>query len=382
MVSKPHGGRLVNRIVTGKRREHLVEEAKELPKIVLNDSLAADVMNIAHGVYSPLEGFLTQEDYIHVLYDMRLSNDIPWTIPIILDVDPEEITGIKEGDDVALIHKDNIIAIMRIEEIYGWDKREYCRQVYKTLDPRHPGITKTMARKELLIGGPIDLLNETYEPFEKYRLWPIETRILFREKKWRTIAGFQTRNIPHLGHEYIQKAALTFVDGLFINPLVGWKKPGDFKDEVIVKAYEVLLNNYYPRDSIVFSILRMEMRYAGPREAIHHAIVRKNFGCTHFIVGRDHAGIGNFYGPYEAWDIFKEFPDLGITPLFIREAFYCKKCGGMTNEKICPHSEEYRVRISGTKLRKMIKEKMMPPEYIVRPEVARVVLSFDKPFVE
>ena len=382
MVSKPHGNKLINRVVVGRRRDHLLEEAKELPRIEISETLAADTINIAHGVYSPLEGFMTQEDYIHVLHDMRLSNDIPWTIPIILDVNPEDIVDIKEGDDITLTHNNKPIAIMKIEEIYGWDKNEYCRQVFKATDPTHPGVTKTMGRKELLIGGPIDLLNDIYEPFEKYRLWPIETRVLFEAKRWRTIAGFQTRNVPHLGHEYVQKAALTFVDGLFINPLVGWKKRGDFKDEVIARAYEVLIQHYFPKDSIVFSVLRMEMRYAGPREAVFHAIVRKNFGCTHFIVGRDHAGVGNFYKPYEAWEIFKEFPDLGITPLFIRESFYCKKCGGFVNEKICPHSDENRIRISGTKLRRFILRKEKPPEYMVRPEVFEVILSFDNPFIE
>ncbi len=382
MVSRPHGGKLINRVVTGRRREHLLEEAKELPRTELNDSLAADVANIAHGVYSPLEGFLIQEDYLHVLYDMRLSNDIPWTIPIILDVSAEEITGVKEGDDIALTYRGEVLALMKVEEIYGWDKKEYAEKVFKTTSSEHPGVVKTMQRKELLIGGNIDLLNDPPEPFERYRLWPAETRVLFEARGWRTVAGFQTRNVPHLGHEYVQKAALTFVDGLFINPLVGWKKPGDYKDEVIVKAYEALIQHYYPKNSVVFSVLRMEMRYAGPREAIHHAIVRKNFGCTHFIVGRDHAGVGNFYGPYEAWEIFREFPDLGITPLFIREAFYCRKCGSMVNEKICPHGEEHRVKISGTKLRQLIQSKQRPPEYMMRPEVAEVVLSFENPFVE
>jgi len=382
LVSKPHGGKLVNRVATGRRREYLLEEAKELRKISISESLAADVANIAHGVYSPLEGFMVYDDYYHVLYDMRLANDIPWTIPIVLDVSREEISGLKEGDDVALTFKDIILAIMEIEDIYKWDKKEYCKKVFKTTDTRHPGVTKTLRRKELLVGGSIYLLNDIPEPFERYRLWPIETRILFEAKRWRTIAGFQTRNVPHRGHEYVQKAALTFVDGLFINPLVGWKKPGDYKDEVIVKAYEALIENYYPRNSIVFSVLRMEMRYAGPREAILHAIVRKNFGCTHFIVGRDHAGVGDFYGPYEAWDIFKEFPDLGIIPMFIREAFYCSRCGGFVNEKICPHEEEFRVKVSGTKLRKMIMGKQKPPEYMMRPEVVEVILSFENPFVE
>ncbi len=382
MVSKPHGSKLIDRVVPEPKRTRLLIEARELNRIKLSESLAADVVDIAHGVYSPLEGFLVQDDFIHVLYDMRLSNDIPWTIPIILDVDPEDIAGIKEGDEIALTFKGNIIAVMKIEEIYGWDKEEFCEKVFKTTNPEHPGVIKTMKRKELLIGGTIDLLNDIPEPFEKYRLWPKETRVLFQAKRWRTIVGFQTRNVPHLGHEYIQKAALTFSDGLFINPLVGWKKPGDFKDKVIIKAYEVLIKNYYPKDSIVFSVLRMEMRYGGPREAVHHAIIRKNFGCTHFIVGRDHAGVGNFYGPYEAWELFKEFPDLGIIPLFIREAFYCKKCGGIVNEKICPHEERYRFRISGTSLRRMIKKRKEIPEYIMRPEVAEIVFSFEKPFVE
>ncbi len=381
MVSKPHGGRLVNRMVSGRRREHLLEEAGELPRISLTESLAADLANIAHGVYSPLEGFLVQEDYLSVLENMRLSSDVPWTIPIILDADPEEVAGVKEGDDIALYLGDTPIAVMRVEEIYGWDKKNHALSVFKTTDPQHPGVAKTMAKKELLLGGPVDLLNDIREPFEKYRLWPIETRVLFDARGWRRIVAFQTRNVPHLGHEYVQKAALTFADGLFVNPLVGWKKPGDFRDEVIVKAYEALIKHYYPKDTVVFSVLRMEMRYAGPREAVHHAIVRKNFGCTHMIIGRDHAGVGSFYGPYEAWEIFKEFPDLGITPLFIREAFYCKACGGMVNEKICPHGEEYRIRISGTKLRTMIANKQRPPENMMRPEVAEAVLSFPDPFV-
>lgn len=382
MVSRPHGGRLIDRVATGKRREHLLEEAKELPRVEVNESLAADIANIAHGVYSPLEGFLVQEDYLNVLYNMRLQNDVPWTIPIVLDVDPSEIAGVKEGDDIALVYQGKPIAIMRVEEVYGWDKKEYCEKVYKTVDPSHPGVKKTFARKELLVGGPIDLLEELPEPFENVRLWPKETRVLFRMRGWKTIAGFQTRNVPHLGHEYVQKAALTFVDGLFINPLVGWKKPGDFKDEVIVEAYKVLIESYFPKNSIVFSVLRMEMRYAGPREAVHHAIVRKNFGCTHFIVGRDHAGVGNYYGPYEAWDIFREFPDLNITPLFIREAFYCRRCGGIVNEKICPHGSEHRIKISGTKLREAIKRREKPPEHMMRPEVVEVVLRYENPFVE
>ncbi len=383
MVSRPHGGRLVNRVVSGRRREALLAEARELHKIEVSMDIASDIRNIAYGAYSPLTGFLTSDDYEHVLHDMRLSDDTPWTIPIVLDVSREELGDVREGDDVALTLGGEAIAIMRVEDIYGWDKEEHARSVYKTKDPAHPGVRKTYGMKELLIGGPLDLIKEvSYAGFEKYSLNPAETRVLFKEKGWKTIVAFQTRNVPHLGHEYVQKAALTFVDGLLIHPLVGWKKRGDYRDEVIVAAYEALIKHYYPRDSVVFSVLWMQMRYAGPREAVHHAIVRKNFGCTHFIVGRDHAGVGNYYGPYEAWDIFSEFPDLGITPLFIRESFYCRKCGGMVNAKICPHGDEYRVRISGTKIRQMIMAGKKPPETMMRPEVAEVVLRFKNPFVE
>ncbi len=381
MVPRPHGGRLVNRVVPEKRRERLLEEAEELPRIELPLEYAVDVENIARGVFSPLEGFMVQEDYLSVLYDMRLSDDTPWTIPIVLDVDPEELGEAKPGDELALCYRGEAIALLTIEEVYGWDKREYAEKVFKTVDPRHPGVARTFRRKELLVSGKIDLLRSVPTKFDRYTLWPIETRVLFKARGWRTIAGFQTRNAPHLSHEYVQKAALTFVDGLFINPLVGWKKPGDYRDEVILAAYEALIEHYYPRNVVVLAVLRTSMRYAGPREAVFHAIVRKNFGCTHFIVGRDHAGVGNFYSPYEAWEIFSEFPDLGITPLFIREAFYCRKCGGMVNEKICPHGEEYRVRISGTSIRKALRAGQRPPEYVMRPEVADVILSFENPFV-
>lgn len=382
MVAKPHGGRLVNKVVSGRRREALVEEVAQLPSIGLANEVAVDVENIAHGVLSPLEGFMTQEDYLHVLQEMRLSNDVPWTIPITLDVDPQEVKGVSEGDDVSLTYEGRPLAVMKVEEIYRWDRREHALKVYGTLDPGHPGVAETMMRKELLLGGPIDLISEVPNPFEKYTLRPIETRVLFREKGWKTIVAFQTRNAPHMGHEYVQKAALTFADGLFINPLMGKKKRGDFKDEVILSAYEALVKHYFPREAVVLAVLRTEMRYAGPREAIHHSIMRKNFGCTHIIIGRDHAGVGSFYHPYAAWEIFKEFPDLGITPLFIRESFYCVRCGGMVNEKICPHGEGDRLYLSGTKIREMLMRRERPPEHVMRPEVVNAILNYEKPFIE
>ncbi len=382
MVSRPHGGRLVYRVATGKRREALLEEAREVPRLDVGLERAIDLLDIAYGAFSPLEGFLVQEDYISVLEDMRLHDDTPWTIPIVLDVDPAEIPGVSEGDDIALFYDGKPIALMRVEEIYGWDKKRHAQLVYKTVDVNHPGVAKTLARKELLVGGRIDLVGGPPNPFEEVTLWPRETRVLFRERGWKTIAAFQTRNVPHRGHEFVQKAALTFTDGLLVHPLLGWKKKGDYKDEVIIEAYKALIANYFPKNVVVLAGLRMNMHYAGPREAVHHAIVRKNFGATHFIVGRDHAGVGDYYGPYEAWDLFNEFPDLGITPLFIREAFYCKKCGGMATEKTCPHPPEYRIKISGTRIREMLRRGEKPPEYMMRPEVAEVVLKYSNPFVE
>ena len=374
MVSKPHGGKLIRRI----KRDF---EKEDIQTLEVSLEQALDIENICRGVFSPLEGFLDRNNYLSVLENKRLSNDIPWTIPIILDVSNQSIDGLKEGDEVLLKYYDRNIALMNIEEIYQWDKKQYARYVYGTTDPEHPGVSKIYKMNDYLVAGKLELLNSVPTRFERYTLWPIETRILFRERGWRTIVGFQTRNAPHRGHEYVQKAALTFVDGLFVNPLVGWKKKGDYKDDVILAAYETLIKHYYPRDVVVLAVLRTSMRYAGPREAVHHAIMRKNFGCTHFIIGRDHAGVGNYYGPYDAWKIFQEFPDLGITPLFIREAFYCKKCDGMVNEKICPHSEEYRIHISGTNIRRMLLNGERPPEYMMRREVAETILSFENPFM-
>ena len=235
---------------------------------------------------------------------------------------------------------------------------------------------------DLLVGGKITLVREMETPFSKYNLRPVETRVLFKEKGWRTVVGFQTRNAPHLGHEYVQKTALTFVDGVFINPVIGRKKRGDFRDEVILEAYNVLIEHYYLKDRAVMSILPFEMRYAGPREAVFHAIVRKNFGCTHFIVGRDHAGVGDFYPPYAAQDIFDEFPDLGIIPLFFKTFYYCKKCGGVVNEKICPHGEEQHIKFSGTRIRELLRRGQRPPREMMRPEVVDVILRSGNPFVE
>ncbi len=376
-MPKPHGGRLVDRC---RLREDVdIEDAIALK---VNRDRSEDVENIAHGVFSPLEGFLCYNDLENVLENMRLDDDTPWTIPIILDVNKDELKGAKEGDTIFLIADNGMVAEMEIEEIYGIDKERLAEKVYGTKDPSHPGVSMTYDMKDLFIGGRITLLKEGKKVFEDYVLWPKETRTLFREKGWKDVVAFQTRNPPHVGHEYVQKAALTFVDGLFVNPLIGRKKKGDFRDEVILKAYDSLIRNYYPKNRVVMSILCTSMKYAGPREAIHHAIMRKNFGCTHFIVGRDHAGVGNFYDPYAAHRIFDEFPDLEIIPLFFRSFFYCKRCGGVVNEKICPHGKEDHINFSGTKIRQMLREGKIPPAQMMRREVAETILSFDNPFVE
>ena len=382
MVSKPHGGKLVSRVLD--KSERILEEAKELPSLEISKDTAIDLENIAHGVFSPLEGFLVRNDYLSVLDQMRLESDIPWTIPIVLDANKSELKEkeLKEGDTILLSCASKNIALMEIEEIYDFDKKQYAEKVFKTLAKDHPGVSRVFEMKDSLLGGKIDFIRGVENPFENYTLYPIETRILFKEKGWKSVVGFQTRNAPHLAHEYVQKTALTFVDGLFINPVIGKKKKGDFKDEVILKSYEELIRNFYLKDRAVLAILRTEMRYAGPREAVFHAIIRKNFGCTHFIVGRDHAGVGNYYKPYEAQEIFEEFPDLGITPIFFKRFYYCKRCSGYVNERVCPHRGKDIIPPSGTKIREFLMKKQFPPKEMMRPEIARIILNFENPFVE
>ncbi len=382
-MSQPHGGTLINRMATGDKKERLQEEAEEMKSLTLNSELRKDIHNIAHGVYSPLKGFLCKEDFDSVLEHSRLSDDVPWTLPIIYDVPEEKAEELDEGEEVVLRSKSgDAIAILDIEEIYSFDKDRMSEKIYGTTDIEHPGVEKTQNMDDYLLGGNITQIKEHDTKFEKYHLVPQETRVLFKEKGWRQVVGFQTRNVPHMGHEYVQKTALTFVDGIFINPIIGKKKKGDYRDEVILNAYDTLMDNYYLKDRAVMSILEAEMRYAGPKEAVFHAIMRKNFGCTHFIVGRDHAGVGDYYGPYEAQDIFDEFPDLGITPVFFKSFTYCEKCGSAVDGHICPHGDEHRENFSGTKMRNMFQDGKKPPERMMRPEVAESVMKQDKKFVE
>jgi len=383
MVSKPHGGKLVNRVARKDLRESLREQALELHSMELDDTEAADVENLAYGVYSPLEGFVGREDFESILETMRLSDDIPWSIPIILTADEEESHNVHAGDDIALRHPTGQpMAIMHVEEVYAFDKQRFCTRVFGTSDSAHPGVARISEMGGFVLAGDVTLFANIPNPYEKYTLRPAETSLLFREKNWKTVAAFQTRNVPHIGHEYLQKTALSLADGVFINPVVGRKREGDFKDDVILGSYAALLSKYFPRDTVVLSILLYEMRYAGPREAIMHAIMRKNFGCTHIIIGRDHAGVGNYYKPYDAQEIFKEFPDLGITPLFFREFFFCRGCEAVVNERMCPHPEDMHVKFSGTRLREMILRGVRPPREFMRPEVVDVVMRHPSPFVE
>ncbi len=377
-MPRPHGGKLITRTLPKKN-----PDVSNIPEFEITTNQAEDVLNISTGVFSPLTGFLTQNDLANVVSHKRLTNDTPWTIPILLDLDQQALTDITEGDQILLTNNEiGVQALLDLEEIYSYDKKSLAENIYRTTDTAHPGVANIYNMKSTFVAGQIHLLKSTPREFDDYNLSPKETRILFKEKGWREIVAFQTRNPPHIGHEYVQKTALTFVDGIFINPIIGKKKIGDFKDDVILKSYETLMKHYYLKNRAVMSILRTSMKYAGPREAIHHAIMRKNFGCTHFIVGRDHAGVGNYYGPYDAHDIFAEFPDLGIIPVFFRSFSRCTKCDSVVNDKICPHDQKYHINFSGKKIRELLRNGKVPPEDMMRKEVAETILTFDNPFVE
>jgi sulfate adenylyltransferase len=372
---------LIDRRIPADRLEEVAAEARTLKRLHLDTEQAREAENIAQGIYSPIEGFLRRDEYEDVLEHMRLPGDVPWALPIVLDL-PQD-SGIREGDRIALWEaEEEPLAVMEVEEVFPLDRDGHDERIYGSRDAAHPGVAKTARMGNLLAGGPIDLLRLAPSPFEKYRLSPRETRVLFQELGWKQVVGFQTRNVPHLGHEYVQKTALTFADGLFINPVIGKKKSGDFTDEAILATYQTLIDHYYLKQRSVMAILQYEMRYAGPREAVHHAIMRKNFGCTHFIVGRDHAGVSDFYRPFAAQEIFGEFPDLGIVPVFFNTFSYCLRCGGVVNEKICPHGPEDQVGFSGTRMRELIQEGKVPPAEMLRPEVAEVLLAIADPFVE
>ncbi|TFG30107.1 sulfate adenylyltransferase [Candidatus Thorarchaeota archaeon] len=379
---EPHGGHLVDRTLTGSEREHVLGKFSKLHHLHITRETAQEIYNIAQGVFSPLEGFLTKKEFESVLRRGRLTTSVPWTIPIVLDADHKEISGVQIGDEIGLILNGRPIAKMDVEDIFTYDKTDYATSVFGTNDALHPGVQKIREMRDRLIGGKISLLNDIDNPYPDYTLTPKQTRELFEKKGWRTVVAFQTRNTPHLGHEYVQKTALSLVDGLYVNPLIGKKKTGDFTDDVILESNKALIDNYYPETSAMMSVLHTEMRYGGPKEAIHHAIMRKNFGCSHFIVGRDHAGVGKYYGPFDAHKIFDEYPDLGITPIKFRSFFFCKKCNSIANDRVCPHSGEDIINFAGTKIREMLESGQIPSENMMRPEVARAILKYQNPFVK
>lgn len=372
---RPHGGKLVNRITQ--------KNSTGMFSISVSEDLANDVENIADGIFSPLEGFLVKADFDGVISKGRLANDLPWTVPIVLDVDKETAQKAKDAGDIALKTTHGEFAILHVEETYTFDKTKTSEAVYGTTDVNHPGVAKTASMKDFLIGGKIDYIKRPGDdPIRKYRLTPTQTRQTFADAGWKTIAAFQTRNPPHVAHEMLQKESFLSCDGVFVNPLIGKKKSGDFIDEVILESYIAMINSYYPKNKCSLATLHTEMRYAGPKEAIHHAIMRQNYGCTNIIIGRDHAGVGKYYSPFAAQEIFSDYPDLDIKPLFFPAFYYCKKCLAFTNERACPHSPDFHEQISGTKLRSIIDEGQSPSEYIMRPEVVKVIQSYKKPFVE
>ncbi|HUT80404.1 MAG TPA: sulfate adenylyltransferase [Candidatus Bathyarchaeia archaeon] len=380
-----HGGKLINKIVSENKRERILNEYKEMVSLEINDEVVEDVNNISYGVFSPLEGFMGEADVDSIIKNDRMVNDLPWTIPITFDVSKETAEKYKIGDEIALLNGDQeIIGVFQLEEKFPYKKKEIAQSVFQTLDNNHPGVAKVMNSNDTLLAGKIDLVNTIIKEFKEYTKYPAETREMFKQNGWKTVVGFQTRNVPHLGHEYVQKSALTLVDGLFVNPIIGKKKVDDFLDEVILGSYNVLMEHYYRKDKSMMAILRTRMRYGGPKEAIFHAIMRKNFGCSHFIVGRDHAGVGKYYGPFDAHKIFENFPDLEIQPICFSSFFICKKCTGVVNDNICPHEgTDHQINISGSKIRQMIIDKQLDGlnEYM-RPEVAQYLIEQKELFVK
>jgi sulfate adenylyltransferase len=376
----PHGGQLVNRQLRGEMRKAVRERAGHLFKVNLNAMNLSDLELIATGAMSPLTGFMGLADYERVVSEMRLSNNLLWSIPVTLPVSEETAASIEIGQEVALCEDGNVLAIMEVAEKFAYDKKREAELVYGTTDEAHPGVARLYGLGDVLLGGEIwvvQLPAAAEQEFPELRHTPAQARRMFARRGWRRIVGFQTRNPIHRAHEYIQKAALEIVDGLFLHPLVGETKADDIPADVRIASYEAILRDYYPAESVLLGVFPAAMRYAGPREAIFHALLRKNYGCTHFIVGRDHAGVGNYYGTYDAQQIFSNFSreEIGIEILPFDYTFYCQKCGMVVSSKTCPHGKENWIFLSGTQVREMLENgEMLPPEF-TRPEVSKVLLD-------
>ncbi len=381
MTIEAHGGRLIDRIIRGPVRTEMLDRAtKEMKRLRLTPQEICDIELIATGAFSPLEGFMCKADYDSVVDTMRLASGIVWSLPVVLAARNKEADGLREGDDIALEDESGtVLAVLHLQERFHYDKEKEALEVYGTKDENHPGVGRLYSNGDVLLGGKVSVVNRPkHDDFIKYRLDPADTRELFRKKGWKRVVGFQTRNPVHRAHEYIQKCALETVDAMLLHPLVGETKRDDIPAQIRMACYEILLEKYYPRDRVALSVFPAAMRYAGPREAIFHALVRKNYGCTHFIVGRDHAGVGSYYGSFDAHYIFDEFDkeEIGISPLFFDYTFYCRSCYGMASFKTCPHDSKRHVALSGTEVRKMLGEGHAPPSSFTRPEIAKILSAY------
>lgn len=373
----PHGGELVNRVLRGKEREFWCEKANALPSVTVDQRTITDIRMIAIGAMSPLEGFMCRDDYNHVLEFMRLKSGLPWPVPIVLGVTPDQADEFDTDAQIALKDANGtVLAILYLREKYTVDKEREAAKVFRTTDPNHPGVQLLLQRPTVLLGGDIDVVNLPIPlEYADYRLTPIETRHAFEQRGWRRIASFHTHNPIHRAHEYLQKCALEICDGLLVHPLITECESEDLPVDVLMRCYETLLEEYFPLERVMLSIFPGARRFAGPREAVFHAITRKNYGCTHIIIGRNHADVGSYYGAYDAQDIFKEFGphELEITPLFFEDAVYCRRCMGMVTVKTCPHSADHHVTMGGTRLREMLQAGQdIPPEF-ARPEIVQVI---------